>query len=414
MIAAFFRAILKSASMQTYAFILGRIPELSIEELLVVLTPLGHIVEVTPHFLIFEGMLDPTALLPRLGGTIKIAEVAATMEDFRGLTKEKWLHILRSELSGASGRFEFGASVYGSQQAVRHMQGVGLSLKKHLKTLPLSARFLWNRDAVLSSVVVQKNHLLKRELLLLGGKRWYCAVTSVVQDFDSYGARDYGRPSRNMVRGMLPPKLAQIMLNIGEVKRTDRLLDPFCGGGTIIQEALLMGLTDVWGTDKDPKAIDEATRNVEWLVERFGTKRPTIAAHDVQNISQAFPARFFDLVVTEPFLGPARLLKRGSLTRRDLDAVAAETTVLYQQLFRSLAPVVRTGGRLVIVSPIYRVLGQERTPGPFDSLERIGWKRRDPQVLRYLASPVLSSRGQLMYDRKDQVVAREVSVWFRV
>jgi hypothetical protein len=37
-----------------------------------------------------------------------------------------------------------------------------------------------------------------------------------LQDFESYSKRDYGRPARDPRTGSLPPKLAQILINLAE------------------------------------------------------------------------------------------------------------------------------------------------------------------------------------------------------
>ena len=76
-----------------------------------------------------------------------------------------------------------------------------------------------------------------------------------VQNISAYAMRDQKRPKRDAFVGMLPPKLAQIMINLalGDQEPKDKLLlDPFCGTGVLLQEALLMGLK-VYGTDLSQK-----------------------------------------------------------------------------------------------------------------------------------------------------------------
>src|SRR6185503_16098722 len=102
------------------------------------------------------------------------------------------------------------------------------------------------------------------------------AQTLFVQDIEAYGARDQARPARDARVGMLPPKLAQIILNLSagplrpaapQLERL-RILDPFCGTGVILQEALLMGYS-VLGTDIEPRMADYSKRNLRWLYEKF-------------------------------------------------------------------------------------------------------------------------------------------------
>ena len=100
------------------------------------------------------------------------------------------------------------------------------------------------------------------------------ARTKKVQDITDYTDRDRNRPKRDAYVGMLPPKLAQIIINLASGNNQiagKRLLDPFCGTGVIPQEALLMGF-DVYGTDIEQKMIDYSQINIEWLKSRRNIK----------------------------------------------------------------------------------------------------------------------------------------------
>lgn len=68
--------------------------------------------------------------------------------------------------------------------------------------------------------------------------------------------RDYGRPARDARVGMLPPKLAQIMLNLSvKDEKSGTVLDPFCGTGVLLQEAALAGF-DFIGSDIEPRMVE--------------------------------------------------------------------------------------------------------------------------------------------------------------
>lgn len=55
------------------------------------------------------------------------------------------------------------------------------------------------------------------------------AKTVWIQDIESYSDRDMNR-DRSMTVGMMPPKLAQIMVNLGtKGSYNDMVWDPFCG-----------------------------------------------------------------------------------------------------------------------------------------------------------------------------------------
>jgi tRNA G10 N-methylase Trm11 len=217
-----------------------------------------------------------------------------------------------------------------------------------------------------------------------------------------------------MLRGMLPPKLAQVLLNLANVSADSKLLDPFCGGGTIIQEALLMGLSQVWGSDIDPKAIEETSANTEWLTKQFRIASANIAVADALDLAKHYPNQHFDAIVTEPYLGPARLLHQKRLTRQEVTKVVAESTGLYNQCMRSMAAVAAPGCRAVVIFPIIRLFGELYTVGDLHAMEHYGWKLTFPEVVHRLKQAKLSPRQQLLYSREDQIVMREITVWQRI
>ena len=397
--------------MEAYIFILGRSPALSIEELLVVLKPLGHIVEITNAFLVFQGAIDPIALLSRLGGTIKIARVEHMCDHWKDISFDMCLKSMRSELRDQQTKFNFGISVYGANEAYAHLNALGLQMKKHLRHIGYKARLVTSRDRQLSSVIVHTNNLLKREMVVAQGKRCYLGITQAVQDFDSYSRRDYGRPDRNSQRGMLPPKLAQIMLNLASVSMDAKLLDPFCGGGTIVQEALLLGVHSVYGSDKDPAAIMEAEHNISWLREHFGVRRPQLKHAAIVDVRHTFPDLRFDAIVTEPYLGPARLLMKQGLMRSDFDAALREVRNLYRDLFKVAGGSTGSRASMVVVFPVYNLFNREYPVGSLEEFEGFGWRLVRPAAQQYVPSLDLSPRGLLYYSRPDQVVRREITVW---
>ena len=96
----------------------------------------------------------------------------------------------------------------------------------------------------------------------------FVAKTLTVQDFEDYGRRDYQRPVRDEKQGMIPPKVAQIMLNLSDCSTGDTILDPFCGIGTLVQEGLLLGYRMI-GSDINKIAIKGSEQNLEWFRNRY-------------------------------------------------------------------------------------------------------------------------------------------------
>ena len=61
------------------------------------------------------------------------------------------------------------------------------------------------------------------------------------------------------------------MINLSGAKPNDYLWDPFCGTGTVLQEAALIGV-NAYGSDLSDKMISYTTENMSWVEKTFSTK----------------------------------------------------------------------------------------------------------------------------------------------
>ena len=149
----------------------------------------------------------------------------------------------------------------------------GLKLKKYFATEKISSRFVISKEKTLSSVVVTQNKLLTRGIevvLAADGDNILIGETLAVQPFKDLSLRDYGRPVRDDLSGMLPPKLAQIMINLAQVDPEKAvIIDPFCGTGTILSEAVVLGYKNLFGSDISLKAVEDTRKNISWLKELY-------------------------------------------------------------------------------------------------------------------------------------------------
>lgn len=378
--------------MSKYAFILGQASHLAAAELLNVLNqPKDYLWQ--DNFLIADTRLEPTALLKQLGGTIKIAKVIAKLKNLTDFKTADWCQFL--ETQDLSGKFTFGFSVYhASQKDYQHLFKLALSVKKALKP-KTSIRLVTSKEPILSSVIVTKNNLLNKELLFLKtADTWALAVTVAVQDFDDYGQRDILRPERDSRSGMLPPKLAQMMINLSGTNKNLVLLDPFCGSGTILQEAMLLGFKNIHGTDISQKAIVDSQANIDWLKNKYNLKnKVNLKLSDVQNLTKIFKNQEIDLIVTEPFMGDARNLQAATIS---------ELKKLYYQAFLSFAKICSPQAKIVFIFPAINLQNQTITTLDQKAIASCGWQQ--------LHSPL----GELIYQRPGQTVTRNITLWRRI
>jgi len=383
-------------------FLLGNFPLISAAEIAAVL-------KLAPDKFIFNPPwlqtditgVEAEKLMVRLGGTIKIAEYLGTAKNEDDLAR-----MILGQLSAVSGKAIFGLSAYfgDKNETVDWVEDLGKTIKKTLKEKGASARYVFNREPALSSVTVQKNNLIKKGfefLITRDGGGYSFARTVAVQPFEDWGTRDFGRPERDDVSGMLPPKLARMMLNLSGAGQESALLDPFCGSGTIISEALALNFKDITGTDISEKAVEDTKKNIEWLKNKMpdtGTKIKIFTAK-ADDLSKKIPAVSIDAIVSEPYLG--RPLK-GRETRTELMKQADELKTLYVSALKELDKILKKNGVVVFILPKFRFGNDWLSVDLSDTIAKLGWR----------AEPLLKTEdreyGSLLYARSNQRVGREI------
>lgn len=293
--------------------------------------------------------------IKKLGGTVKIGVL---LEDAFGADS------LVEELckSVPEGKIIFGISDY-RLKALKYKNiktfQLGLEMKRKLQEKGRSVRFVTSREKVLSSVIVKKEKC--NEFMILEDER--VAKTCAVQEFEEYGFRDYGRPARDALSGMLPPKLAKIMVNLSQAKPQDILLDPFCGSGTILQEAILLGYKNIVGCDISEKAINDTKRNIAWISQNLQLTAYNLQLFqcDVRQISRRIKKA--DAIVTEPYLGPPL---SGRETPKRMQEIFQELKILYRASFSEFEKILAPRARVVCALPEFHTIPK---------IARIDWHR---------------------------------------
>ncbi len=227
-----------------------------------------------------------------------------------------------------------------------------------------------------------------------------------LQDYEDYSKRDYGRPGRDARSGMLPPKLARILINLARKIDTETVLDPFCGSGGIITEAGMMGLKST-GFDKSQKAVDDSINNWEWLQSNTdnATGRVRALAGDARQLHTLCSPLFFDSCATEPYLGPP--------TSKPLDPqrfgiISNELIPLYIRTLGEIRTVVKPGARVVFVVPRFRLRDNDSFANLrlLSEIKLLGYHILDPLS----EFEPIKGRTPLVYSRPGQVVQREIFV----
>ncbi len=341
----------------------------------------------------------------KLGGTIKFGEIIfeTTLKDLpTAITEVSTLKKI-VPVSDKSQKVFFGISAYANQQniSLNKIGHLGLSVKKTLRSEGFSVRWVSSKANPLSSVIITKNELLTKGseiVLLISNNKVLVGRTLKVQDFEKYSQRDYGRPKRDMKQGLLPPKLAQIMINLARVNTDAALLDPFCGGGTVLQEAWLMGYSNLIGTDINPKAINDTKKNLDWLERQY--KLPELKlkleTHDARKPFKLISKNSIDAIITEPYLGPVDVPKNFA----QIDKIKNEITILLRDAFYNFKSLLKKNGHVVIIIPRWQSNNQGIAASSlFDNRDFIT-----------VDLPDWIGKIPLVYKRPDQKVIREIYV----
>ena len=389
-----------------YFFILGNNNALSIAELASVIS-LKNPQLLAVDFLLseIEGEINPEKLIKQLGGTIKIGILRTILEKNHSQSEltESLIKIASDkQKKSETGKFNFGFSVYGD--GAFNKKDVGIKIKNHFNTQGLSSRFVISKEKTLSSVVITQNKILKRGIELVGIKKdsqVFLGETLAIQDFKDLSRRDFGRPARDDLSGMLPPKLAMIMINLAGLNDSNNtILDPFCGSGTIINEASLMGYKNIIASDISKKAVDNTYTNFSWLKDLYKLEniKLKLAVKSALTLSKFVKADSVDAIITEPFLGP----QRGMLNFKQ---IISELETLYSGAIAEFKMVIKKGAKVIMIWPSF--YGQRAISPNYDGFIL---KNLIPQNLDN--NPLLkkSNRGTLIYSRPGQKVFREIII----
>ena len=433
-----------------YIALLGRQPEISLAELAAVFG-MDNVNRISQQFAeVQTSQFDITTL----GGTIKCAKVITELPASR-TDKASLLAASRfitqhyhTEWAHSPHKITLGLSAYNLNVTARDVQKTGLILKSSLKKSETSLRLIPNDQPALSTATAHNNKLgsspHKVELLLVktNDRHLIIAESRGVQNITAYTRRDRHRPKRDAFVGMLPPKLAQIMLNLAlgagsptrqrshdnsvtgsasslsdksMVLRTAlpdafdleetagsraavTILDPFCGTGTVLQEALLAGY-DVVGTDLSQKMVDYTTENLSWLQSTFtAPSRPVgrvIDIHQADATTHRWPnSTHLTAVVCETYLGQPFSAPPAP---QKLAEVVGNCNHIITGFLTNIRPQLAPNTPLCIAVPAwYDTSGRVAHLPLIKNLQQLGYHQLN--------------RTPLIYRRPDQTVARELLV----
>ncbi|MHA1963865.1 MAG: TRM11 family SAM-dependent methyltransferase [Candidatus Thorarchaeota archaeon] len=382
--------------MTKLAFVLGSNWLLSIAELLVYIQNRGFNGTLIDHsrnaaIVDIKQRLDSDQIVDMqsaLGGCYKIGKViweydidvplkaypakkVASKEDLKEIRKCPWLKIVWPRVKGK--KVKFGISTYPIFDGGfpinyrRYTRGMDDQVKKLLiKNGAKRADYfaydepdrrvegrlniaLWPKTIARNSLLAPPN---AEVLAIFSEEKLYIARTRVVYDSMLQQYRDESRPFVS-AEISTSPKICRTLLNLAGARPGDTIIDPFCGTGTLLMEAAILGMKCI-GVDIDGNQVQGARSNMKWLGKDLGEKLDyDIFKGDSRELSSLLKKQV-DAVAFEPLLGP--IYKKPPLID-EAEKTIKELTTLYRKVLTEISSILRPDGRVAMTIPVINTDG---------------------------------------------------------
>ncbi len=388
-----------------YVAIAGRQPLISLAEIQALYDKAARLVGKKLVFFEIDedGEENISPDINRLGGSLKLGRFFDT--DFSKLAK--FLATAHPE-----GKITLGISDFSKQKKSGLAKQKSMELKRNLARMGRSARVITSNEPEISSATAHHNQLGEKagcfEIFLIDREIYLSLGT---QNITAYTERDQARPARDAKVGMLPPKLAQILINLcGKLPEGARVLDPFCGTGVVLQEAAIMGYIP-YGTDLNERMVEYSKKNLSWLFNERNQKRFKILPDLIQKKDQILntisvgDATSFtwegeiDAVAFEGYLGAPMSKPPVDIKFKTEKAKCREIAIGF---LKNITPQIKSGTPVVMALPAWlRENGKYAGLNILDEIQEMGYNFEKFQDL---------SQSDLLYYREGQIVAREIIV----
>ncbi|MDO8468172.1 MAG: RsmD family RNA methyltransferase [Candidatus Peribacter sp.] len=413
--------------MPSYAAFLGHQPRISLAELSATVPGFVFRSLLNDSIVLFESPVElDGAFLDTLGGIVILARRVTD----QAVTLAEVPSILLSELKDAKrGKVVFALRTFLMPRQTIHT--LYRQCKESLRKQGRPCRYVGSEREPAATVLLRDAGLLdpKRgcELVLLyegdeeENRTLWVGRTVAAQDVNAYTKRDIGKPVRDTTVGLLPPKLAQILLNLGawlgrggqtpvpdlvlkKAKKSEPLtvLDPFCGTGVIPLECLVRGW-HVLASDLMQKAVNGSEKNIEWLRKEMKIlKKDTDSLVWKQDATKPFVLKKLpDIVVSETTLGPA-LEDRPS--QKSAAKIKTELEKLEAAFIENCSKTL-PGVPLALTWPFWKIKNETIfLDRAWDAAHSAGYMATLPPGI----APSRAERLSLLYRRPDQYVGREI------
>ncbi len=340
----------------------------------------------------------------KLWWTIKIFEVEIL--DNNNEIFEKIFEVAQNFES----KFNYALNIFSEKKL--ELQKYLIKTKKYLREKNISSRFANKNNFNLSSSQILGNNLIKKWAdfnLINTKKNIYFWKTIWVQDINSYSKRDFSK-TRDMQIWMLPVKLAQIMINLSRNpnKEIKAIYDPFVWLGTILIEAKLMGIKNIFWSDFNEKMVETTKNNLKDFKDIkkdifYLDARDTFKLKNIENSLKNFLEKNEVNIVTEWFLWKIMTKKNINISRIEIQRKNLKK--LYEKFFSWLKKI-NFSWNIVISFPFWEL---NKKYFYFEEIYEI--IKKYCEILPLLPENIefkVSKSWSLLYKRDSQLVWREI------
>ncbi|MEE8187018.1 MAG: DNA methyltransferase [Nitrososphaerales archaeon] len=337
----------------------------------------------TDRFAILEIPSVKTKELLNLGGIFKVGEISTEGDRLTEV-------VANAEIGWLPSKLRWSVSYYSipgiKDELIRETEGI---LAEKLKAGGAVRARRIQQDISEQGLIEVSSKRLDNDmfdvLLAKGGNKYYQGRTITNIPSDSFRERDLDRPFQESTISM-PPRLARILVNLLSLPSGKKVLDPFCGTGTILMEALTLGM-NVSGVDSNLERINGTKENLYWLAnmkrlssESFGRRIKKGDARKLAGINE----ESIDGIATEPILIP-RLTKYPD--QRSGHEMIEKSRKIYLDSLVAMQRVLRQKGTISIVTPYLRIAGQQTITFNFRNLVGEAGLRVSDEFVRFPLFP---------------------------
>lgn len=385
-----------------YFFILGRNPQLSLAELMSYFEKENVVFQsssVRENAILIETeqKLNLDKMIKELGGTIAIGEASVT-----GRKQDITNFIDKNEIYyGEELKFTYSVMDFADEETFDEiLQMIKDKFKEErLKAFYRSTMGILDiQEKGYTSGTPSKIKSKDVVYFLLKGTDYCFGELKAVFDSKETEKRDIEKPMRREELA-ISPRLAKILINLAQLKKGDTMIDPFCGIGTVVMEAMVQDINAI-GIDTDFPAIKGAEKNINWLKSKYKINANYELINDD---SRKRRVRFADGIATEPSLG--ELLKITPTEEKARQMIENFENLMIDVL-NNLKTALKPGQKIAFTAPLIRTHSRKMGCNTNRICNNTNMKLSTIKTIKNISFPIAEMR-------KDSIVGREFYVLVR-